>query len=242
MSDHESHINPLPDLSGSDFWDPYEGLDAGQREQLEQFEELALFYNRKINLISRDTEKYFGERHLLHSLAIAQKHFPPGSEVVDWGTGGGLPVVPLAIHFPDVRFYAVDAVGKKLHVVQTIVRRLGLKNLTTWNGRAEAWPGRADYAVSRATAPLVDLWRWFDRVHKPSTIAPSDAATWGKGLIALKGGDITSEAEALKRAEPHLTVALLDLEPLLGSSYFHQKSLLHVSSKHSSGGQTGTSD
>ena len=242
MPSHENRERSRSNLERTDLGDPYERLDASQRGRLEEFEQLVLFYNQKINLISRDTERHFRERHTHHSLAIARKQFPAGSEVVDWGTGGGLPVVPLAIAFPDVRFYAVDAVEKKLRVVQAIARRLDLKNLVTWHGRAESWPGQADYAISRATAPLVDLWQWFDRVRKPKIVAPSGAAKWKGGLIVLKGGDLTPEIEQLKQAEPDTIVAFLDLEPLLGSSYFRQKSLVHVSKKPFSTDRTEASD
>ena len=231
----------ISDLKKTNRWDPYKELSTNQHELLNQFEHMLLSYNRKINLVSQDTEADFKERHLLHSLAIAWKDFLPGSNVVDWGTGGGLPVVPLAICFPDVRFYAVDAVGKKLQVVQTIARRLGLENLITWHGRAESWTGQANYAVSRATAPLADLWKWFSRVRRSNNTAQSSATTWGTGLIALKGGDLTSEIETLKQAAPNTTVSLVDLESLLGSSYFQQKHLVHVSDRLPLIAGTGTS-
>ena len=213
-------------------WNPYARLSPTQHDQLRQFKELLLSYNPKINLVSRETEAHFEERHLLHSLAITWRRFPSGSNVVDWGTGGGLPVVPLAICFPDVRFFAVDAVEKKLRVVQTVARRLGLQNLDTWHGRAEAWPGRAVYAVSRATAPLVDLWSWSERIYtgnEPALEDAKDPEVWKSGLITLKGGDLTAEVDALKQVYPDVRVESWPLQPLLRSSYFRQKSMMHVS-------------
>src|SRR5690606_41790758 len=111
----------------------------------------------------RSEERLF-ERHILHSLSLTFRKFPAGSTVVDWGTGGGLPAVPLAIVFSDVRIHAVDSVRKKVQAVRTMARRLGLENLDTWHGRAEAYPGDADFSVSRATASLSVLWSWHARV------------------------------------------------------------------------------
>ena len=211
-------------------WNPYERLSTEQRERLIAFERLLLGFNRKINLISRETEAIFEERHALHSLALAWRRFPLGSRVVDWGTGGGLPLIPLAICFPDVMFYGVDAVEKKLNAVHTMARRLGLDNVRTWHGRAEAWPGQADYAVSRATAPLIDLWRWSARsLLSAAPRSESTADAWTSELIVLKGGDLTEEIEALEAVHSGLTVTRYPIRPLFERAYFEEKYIVCVS-------------
>ena len=210
-------------------WDPYQHLSAEQRERLREFERILLGFNKKINLVSRETEAYFEERHTLHSLVLAQRDFPPGSQVVDWGTGGGLPLIPLAIRFPDVAFCGVDAVEKKLNVVRAAARRLSLENLDVWHGRAEEWPGKADYAVSRATAPLVDLWSWSIRaLGRLSTSRFEQAGVWTSDLITLKGGDLGEEIEALKAAYPDVRVDCYPIQPLLGRDYFEEKYVVCV--------------
>ena len=206
-------------------FDPLDELTTAQREQLAAFEEQLLHFNRRFNLISSDTEAAFMERHVRHSLALTWKPFPPGSILVDWGTGGGLPAIPLAIRFPDVTVHAVDAVGKKIQAVKVIGRRLGLTNLHPWHGRAEAWTGEAHYSVSRATAPLADLWRWHTRVAVPFT-APAEA--WMPGLICLKGGDLTDEIAALEQLDSAVHVDTYPLEPLLEHAYFAEKAIMTV--------------
>lgn len=210
-------------------WHPYARLTAKQREQLQDFQRMLLRFNQKINLISQGTESRFEERHLLHSLALSWKNFPAGCSIVDWGTGGGLPLIPLAIAFPDVDFYGVDAVEKKLKAVHTMARRLGLDNVHTWHGRAEAWPGQADYAVSRATAPLANLWHWSDQSRAHGSRACFESDTWTSGLIALKGGDLAAEIQALKDQFPEVEVACHPLQSLLGAPYYQDKYIVHVS-------------
>ena len=236
MREHSGQGNSNIGKGDNTLWDPFERLDNHQREQLQQFEQLLVAYNQKINVISQGTEAYFAERHILHALCIAYKSFPAGSTVVDWGSGGGLPAIPLAIRFPQVQFYAVDAVRKKLQVVTAIARRLSLENLATWHGRAASWPGQADFAVSRATAPLAVLWEWFNRVCNPDTSATqNDSTSWEPGLIVLKGGNLDSEIEALQRTAPGTSLTSYDLECLLGRAYFHRKRLLHITTSRNRG-------
>lgn len=199
---------------------------AAQRHQLEAFREQVLHFNKRFNLISKDTEVAFDERHLAHCVALAHKTFPSSCTVVDWGTGGGLPAIPLAILFPDVEVHAVDAVGKKIQAVQATGRRLGLSNLHPWHGRAEEWPGTTHYSVSRATAPLADLWYWHQRVCIPLEHPPPDA--WHPGLICLKGGDLSTEIAGLQADSPTINVKMTPLEPLLGQSYFADKYIVEV--------------
>ena len=181
---------------------------------------------RRVNLIAPSTIRQIEERHIAHSLAMAQKSFFDGSTVVDWGSGGGLPAIPLAVVFPDVQFVAVDTVGKKTEAIRLFARRLGLANVSIWNGRAEAYDGPAPhYAVSRATAPLADLWSWFTACRQPVAEAPSDA--WAPGLVCLKGGDLSDEIASLHDAFSNLAVTTLELATLLGEAW-SDKVLIHV--------------
>jgi 16S rRNA (guanine527-N7)-methyltransferase len=164
-------------------------LTGRQIEQFAALEPLYAEWNARINVISR-REMASGEfftRHVLHSLAIAKAlPFEAGSRVVDIGTGGGFPAVPLAILFPEVHFTAVDSIGKKIRVVSEIVQGVGLTNVTPLCGRVESIPGRFDYAVSRAVAPAAMLLEW----------------VWSKvarGVVLLKGGDLAEELAATGR-------------------------------------------
>jgi 16S rRNA (guanine527-N7)-methyltransferase len=185
-------------------------LSTRQQDQLRTYAGLLRTFNQKINLISRENEAYIWERHVLHCLNLAAKPFPDGADVADWGTGGGLPAIPLAICFPGVTFHAVDSVGKKIQAVQAMARRLGLTNLHAWNTRAEQWTGQAHYSVSRATAPLLDLWSWHVRVRQPLPFDPP-AGAWQPGLICLKGGDLTEEIASLRSAHPDAEVVTTQL-------------------------------
>lgn len=207
-------------------WDPLADLTTHQREQLDAFAGELARVNRQVNLVSPATIPEAQERHLLHSLTLAHRAFPPGATIVDWGSGGGLPAVPLAIRFPETQFVAVDAVRKKTEAVRLFARRLGFANLDVWNGRAETWDGAAHYAVSRATAPLADLWGWFARVRQPLARVPP--GYWAPGLVCLKGGDLADEIAALHRVFPDLTVAKTPLLGLLGKPYFADKAIVHV--------------
>lgn len=182
------------------------GLSAAQRATLEAFAAMATELNRRLNLYSRASTADFWTVHVQHSLALGLRPFQPGITVVDWGTGGGLPGLPLAIAFPATRFVLVDSVAKKVQAVRTMARRLDLDNVETWTGRAETWDGRAEGAVSRATAPLATLWEWTVRVlSRPE----------GE-LRCLKGGDLRAECEAARAAHPDLAIAVDPLEPVLG--------------------------
>lgn len=201
-------------------------LPSHQLEQLDRYAIELGRMTRRVNLIAPSTLHQIEERHIAHSLTIAQQSFPSGCTVVDWGSGGGLPAVPLAVAFPEVHFVAVDAVGKKTEAIRLFVRRLELANVSVWNGRAEAYEGPSPhYAVSRATAPLADLWGWFAACRQP--VAETDSGDWAPGLICLKGGDLTDETAVLHDEFPGVTVESHELATLLGKAW-SDKVLLHV--------------
>jgi 16S rRNA (guanine527-N7)-methyltransferase len=189
-------------------------------KQIKQFAELDALYrdwNEKINVISRKDIDSLYEKHVLHSLAIAAEFpFAPGIEVLDIGTGGGFPGIPLAIFFPEVRFHLVDSVGKKIKVVNEVASAIGLKNVTTLHGRVETIRGRRfDFAVSRAVAPLKDLWSW----ARPLLRNERSMEEHKNGLICLKGGDLAAEI-AESRLRPHVRdIHTIFPEPCLKEKY-----------------------
>lgn len=193
-------------------------------QQLQQFAALGPLYtewNEKINVISRKDIQSLYENHVLHSLSIAAvAQFANGMQVIDIGTGGGFPGVPLAIFYPEVNFHLVDSIGKKLKVVEAIADALGIKNITTQHSRVEDIKNRKfDFAVSRAVAPLKELWYW----AKPLLKKGNEAAL-GNGLICLKGGDLAIEIQ-----ESGLRPNVIKISGLFKDPYFEEKFLLQVS-------------
>jgi 16S rRNA (guanine527-N7)-methyltransferase len=197
-----------------------------QRRQLEELSSLARSLNAKINLYSAESAKDFWNRHIEHSLALASKSFPDGARVVDWGTGGGMPGLPLAIVFPDVKFVLVDAVLKKIQAVRTMVRRLGLHNVNAWHGRAESWEGEATHSVSRATAPLSTLWTWHERIA--SGTGATNPSVWRPGLICLKGGDLKQEVADLREVSGELKIVTTPLATLAEAHSHDEKVIVEV--------------
>jgi 16S rRNA (guanine527-N7)-methyltransferase len=166
-------------------------------QQLNQFKALEPVYkewNSKINIISRKDIDSLYEKHVLHSLSIAAAFdFADGAQIIDIGTGGGFPGIPLAIFFPKVYFHLVDSIAKKLKVVEAVAKEIDLKNITTQHTRAEEIKSRKfDFAVSRAVAPLKDLWRWSKPLLKNSKPQIPNPKL-SPGLICLKGGDLAQE-------------------------------------------------
>lgn len=193
-----------------------------QLAQLKQLEELYKEWNEKINVISRKDIDSLYEKHVLHSISIAAAfEFAPGSEIIDIGTGGGFPGIPLAIFFPEVKFHLADSIAKKLKVVQAVAEGAGIKNITTQHTRAEDIKGRKfDFAVSRAVAPLKELWQWGKPLLKTTGIIPGNQAP---GLICLKGGDLAVEIQE-SRTKPRI----MEIKDLFKEDYFHEKYLLYV--------------
>jgi len=189
-------------------------------KQLQQFgalKELYADWNEKINVISRKDMDNFYEHHVLHSLAVTtQFEFTADMEIMDLGCGGGFPGVPLAIFFPDTHFHLVDSINKKLKVVIEIAAALGLDNITTQHTRAEDIKNRKfDAVVSRAVAPLKDLWWW----SKPLLKRGSKPG----GLISLKGGDLTKEI-----FESNCKPRIWEIEKLFDEPFFKEKFMLQV--------------
>lgn len=209
-------------------WDPFAALTDDHRQLLNAYEEMLRRFNDRVNLISSNSERHIQTQHLLHCLTLSFREFPAGSTVVDWGTGGGLPAIPLAIRFPEVTFVGVDSVSKKARAVRTMARRLGLENCYAWAGRAADWGGEAHYSVSRATAPLDQLWQWHRRVVVDLDTAPAEDE-WPQGLLVLKGGDLTDEVAALQDIDSEAEVERGSLQLLLGrNGFFGEKELVAV--------------
>ncbi|MEP7239124.1 MAG: 16S rRNA (guanine(527)-N(7))-methyltransferase RsmG [Ferruginibacter sp.] len=192
-------------------------------EQLQQFKLLGDLYtewNQKINVISRKDMDGLYLKHILHSLSIAAIiHFTPGTKIIDIGTGGGFPGIPLAIFFPEVHFHLVDSIAKKLKVVEAVAYDTGLKNITIQHIRAEEIKGRKfDFAVSRAVAPLADLWKW----SKP-ILQKGNRQQLPNGLICLKGGDLAQEISTTQ-----LRPNQVPLKRVFKEDFFTEKYLLHI--------------
>ena len=200
-------------------------------KQLQQFQALGELYkewNAKINVISRKDIDSLYEKHVLHSLSIAVAFdFPAGAEIIDIGTGGGFPGVPLAIFFPDVKFHLVDSIGKKLKIIEAVKEEIELVNVSTQHTRAEDIKDRKfDFAVSRAVAPLKELWRWSEPLLKSSqfTVQSSKGGTaLYSGLICLKGGDLKQEI-----AESGLRPKMIEVSDIFEQEFFKEKYLLYT--------------
>lgn len=192
-----------------------------QLDQLAALEHLYKEWNSKINVISRKDIDSLYEKHVLHSLSIAAVFdFKSNTEIIDIGTGGGFPGIPLAIFFPEIKFHLVDSIVKKLKVVTAIAKTTGLKNVTVQHTRAEEIKNRKfDFAVSRAVAPLKELWSW----SKPLLKKKENDAQNPPGLICLKGGDLTKEIR-----ESGIRPRMIEISELFPEVFFREKYLLYV--------------
>jgi 16S rRNA (guanine527-N7)-methyltransferase len=193
-------------------------------KQIQQFTALFDVYkewNNKINVISRKDIDSLYLKHVLHSLAIpAVIDFAPGTKIIDIGTGGGFPGIPLAIFFPEVEFHLVDSIAKKLKVIDTVTKATGLYNITTQHSRAEEIKNRQfDFAVSRAVAPIKDLWRW-----SYPLIKKGNAQELPNGLVCLKGGDLVQEIY-----ESAVRPTMIPIDTIFREDFFREKYILHIS-------------
>lgn len=203
----------------------FPGLTAEQYAQYEQLVPLYTEWNSKINVISRQDIENLTERHILHSLAIPKYfQFKPDAQILDLGTGGGFPGIPLAIFFPETRFTLVDSTGKKIRVVQEVADALGLKNVTALHHRVEELRMNAtfDFVLSRGVAPLDKLLQWGQRLLKKK-----HTHSYPNGIIALKGGHIRAEIKALPgKAENYTEV--FQIRQHFKEQFFEEKFVVYM--------------
>ncbi len=197
-------------------------LSEIQQKQFIQLEDLYRDWNQKINLVSRKDIDELYLRHILHSLAIARiQQFKPNAAVLDVGTGGGFPGIPLAILYPDVHFTLVDSIGKKIRVVDEVVAGLKLENVTTINDRVEVVKGQYDFIVSRAVAAMPTFVHWVKGKIKKESLHERR-----NGILYLKGGDLAEELKGYKTAET------FDLTDYFDEEFFETKKLVYLPMKY----------
>jgi 16S rRNA (guanine527-N7)-methyltransferase len=193
-------------------------FDTLSAKQQEQFEKIGLIYehqNEKLNLVSRKDIQHIYLKHVLHALSIAKVvSFAPNAQVLDVGTGGGFPGIPLAIMFPQARFYLVDSIGKKIRAVQHIAEELGLANVSTHQIRAENIEGKYDFVLGRAVTSLVSFYGWVN-----NNIACHNRHRIPNGILYLKG------KEPIQMSVPYFTYAIHDF---FHDSFFETKQLIHL--------------
>lgn len=193
-----------------------------QKNQFMLLQELYKDWNLKINVVSRKDIDELYLRHVLHSLGIAKiQPFLPGSKILDVGTGGGFPGIPLAILFPEVQFHLVDSIGKKIKVVEEVVEGLQLKNVKTTNARVESISGKYDFIVSRAVAQMETFVHWVN-----GKIAKENFHERKNGILYLKGGDLAEELKVYQ------TVTVFPLSDFFEEVFFETKSVVHLPLKY----------
>lgn len=192
------------------------------QQQYEQFRDMAHLYalwNSQINVISRKDMQHFYERHVLHSLAIAKYcSFAPGARVLDIGTGGGFPALPLAVLFPEVQFYAVDSIAKKIKVLEAVQEALGLSNIFPQVARAEKLAGQYDFIISRAVTRMPKFLGW----TRGKLRAGNSAGSRANGILYLKGGDLQAEMASLMNWQEQ------PLSDYFEESFFESKKLIYL--------------
>lgn len=198
----------------------FPNLTERQIEQFRMLDELYHDWNSKINVISRKDIDNLYEHHVLHSLGIADYiRFKPGTEIMDLGTGGGFPGIPLAIMFPECKFHLLDSIGKKIKVCTAVAEALGLENVTTRHCRAEEEKRQFDFVVSRAVMPLMDLIKIIRK-----NIKKEQKNALPNGLICLKGGELDKETMPMKN---HVTIS--SLSDVFHEEFFETKKVVYVS-------------
>lgn len=197
----------------------FPGLSQTQLSQFQQLLPLYKEWNDKINVVSRKDIDQLNVRHVLHSLAIAKIiSFKPGSKIVDIGTGGGFPGIPLAIFFPTVHFHLVDSIGKKIKVVEEIAFALNLKNVTAEKSRAEDLKGSYDFVVSRAVTALPQFYNWTKHL-----ISKEHKNEIANGIIYIKGGDLNNELSQIP-----LKNKTYSIDKFYPNDFFQTKKVVHL--------------
>ena len=193
-------------------------LTERQRDQFAALLDLYTEWNAKINVISRNDMESFYEKHVLHSLGIAKTYsFKPGQKVLDVGTGGGFPGIPLAILFPETQFHLVDSIGKKIKVVLAVAEALGLENVRADHGRAEEFKGPYDFVVSRAVTQMQRFVPWIKGKISQKNLDPERI----NGLLYLKGGDLAEELGTMK-------ARISSLSNFFTSEFFETKKVVYL--------------
>ncbi len=195
-------------------------LTDTQKDQLSALYDLYADWNQKINVISRKDIENLYEHHVLHSLSIAKAiHFRPGSKILDFGTGGGFPGIPLAILFPECEFKLIDGTGKKIRVATEVAQAIGLKNCHPAHLRGEEEKGMYDFVVSRAVMPLPDLMK----IVKKNISRKDQINSLPNGVIVLKGGDVQAEIQSFKRI-----CEVIDIDMWFKEEWFKGKHIIYV--------------
>lgn len=195
-------------------------LTDTQKDQLSALYDLYADWNQKINVISRKDIENLYEHHVLHSLSIAKAiHFRPGTKILDFGTGGGFPGIPLAILFPECEFKLIDGTGKKIRVATEVAQAIGLKNCHPVHLRGEEEKGMYDFVVSRAVMPLPDLMK----IVKKNISRKDQINSLPNGVIVLKGGDVQAEIQPFKRI-----AEVLDINMWFKEEWFKGKHIIYV--------------
>ena len=194
-------------------------ISEKERDQFLRLEELYLHWNEQINVISRKDTENFYERHVLHSLAIAKViTFKPGTKILDIGTGGGFPGIPIAILFPECKFLLVDSIGKKIKVVNEVASELGLTNVRATHGRAEKIKEQFDFVVSRAVTAMPKFFNW----TRGKFLTESKNAL-PNGILYLKGGDLTEEMAGIKKK-----IQYFPLKDFFNEPFFETKKVVYL--------------
>lgn len=197
----------------------FPNLTEKQLDQFTKLEELYADWNSKINVISRKDMDQFYIHHVLHSLGISKvMMFQPGTKILDIGTGGGFPGIPLAILFPDTHFHLVDSIGKKITVVKDVVKQLGLTNVEAQQARAEELVRKYDFVVSRAVTRMINFYPWVK-----NKIRKEDINEYPNGILYLKGGEVDEEMEELGKS-----YVVYHLEDYFKEEFFETKKVVYM--------------
>jgi 16S rRNA (guanine527-N7)-methyltransferase len=206
-------------MSHSSIISKYFSLTDHQKSQFDKMGEVYVEWNEKINVVSRKDIDNIYINHILHSLGIAKAiSFQPGASILDVGTGGGFPGIPLAVLFPETQFHLIDSIGKKITVVREVTKALELGNVKSEQIRAEQVRGRYDFVISRAVTRMKEFYQWVINRVKEESVHSLD-----NGILYLKGGDLEEELGELKR--PY---RIFDLPTYFEESFFETKKVVHV--------------